>query len=185
MTTDFVTLLKRSRLMQLGIAAIVIGIGFLGYAGLNTPPARDTLTKVSGVLAEGKQSTTTRKKRGQSTGTVVSTSYELGLRQPNGEIRKFNVDGTWVTRTTLEAAMQRPLVAEVDSENFAMAMTSNGQIILSYENSAKTYDIDNKKNRDIGAPLTAVGFPLLLLGWFLSRRSVLKQMATSSQASVA
>lgn len=178
MKTDCFSLLKRSTLMKLGFAAVIAGFGLLGYAGLNKPPAQDSLQKISGVLAEGKQSTKTRKKRGQSTGAVVSTTFELGLRQPNGEVKKFNVDGAWVTRTRLEAAMMRPMTAEVDSENFAMSLVSNGQTILTYENSAKTYALDNKKYRDMGAPAIAFGLPIFLLGWFLSRRQALKENAS-------
>ena len=184
MPTDFISLLKISRLMQIGLIAAVSGLGLLIWAGSNKVPPRAELKKVSGILAEGKETSKTQRKKGQSTGTVVSKVYELGLRQSDGQIRRVNLDGTWVSRPIIEAAMLKPMEVEIDEFDNVLVASASGRSILTYEASAKGYDIDNKKYRDMGAPMLVIGLPLLLLGWFWSRRGARKAVPASANPSM-
>ena len=179
MLANFVPYLKSSWLMKAGLLGFIAGFGMIIYAGFNKVPARAELQKVSGVFAEGKQISKTTKRRGQSTGTVKSV-FEIGVRQANGQMRTLNLDGTWVSRDKLEAVIGGPIEAEVDEGENVLVLSARGQPVLAYETSAKGYDIDNKKYREIAAPLMVFGLPLLLIGWFWTARSARKAAAQTA-----
>lgn len=109
-----------------------------------------------------------------------STVYELGIRDAKGQLRKLNLDGGWVSRDALEGAMGRPVTAEVEGGTSIMAMSSQNKPILLYENSVKTYEAATKSYRDMGAPMIMFGLPLLLIGFFLKRRSLNKAARAAS-----
>lgn len=176
---SFKAILKTSRLVQLGLAAIVGGLALTGWANLRAVPSRASLETVSGTMVEGKQVTRNVSRKG-----VMRTEiyFQVGIADAKGQTRTVLVDSGPIGRGDLEALMQKPVVAEVDGGNWAMAVTSQGKQVLAYETVASRRDVNNVSYRLYGPQIAFGGLNLLVVGYLLRRRSLKREAASGTPA---
>lgn len=181
MKLDFWTVLKYSRLMKIGLVALLGGVGLAMYGALDAMPARSELTKVSGDLTEAKKLTKISKRRrsGSETRTVV---YELGLNQPGGAIRKLSVGERYITQPQVEALFDKRIDAEVDAEDNIYVLSGGGRAILTYEKSQADFASSHNNMKMMGSGIAALGLPVGLLGFFWKRRTPRKAIAAHMAA---
>jgi hypothetical protein len=166
-------LVKRSVLLKYGLLGVAAGIGLAiwGFASDQSMPERAALQTIEGQITKATQITTKRKRGGES------VRYELVVKGAAPEPITLSIPQKEISEAQVRSIMPTRIKAEFDAENDVYVLSSNGQSVLTYDNSVKNRKDGNQTLEIMGGSLAGFSTLIAAIGFMWTRRKVRKEIA--------
>ena len=170
---SFPNLVKLSALLKYGLLGLLIGAGLSAYALIadNTMPERSALQTIEGTVTGASRVSVKRRRGGES------IHYELKVATKDNPELKLKIPQAAMAELGIRRIIGQLTQFETDDGSDVFVVRSQGQALLSYEQSVKTRHASNSSLLSVGLALAGFAALIALLGYGLARRKARKLIA--------